>query len=42
MILAMFNTASAGGFYIGGLPERDAIRRVGGGFGGLNPRGPFV
>jgi hypothetical protein len=38
-ILALFGIASAGGFYIGGLPERDAFRRVGGGFGGVSPRG---
>lgn len=39
MLMAMFNTASAGGFYFGGLPERDGFRRVGGGFGGLFPGG---
>lgn len=31
---ALLEMASGGGFYIsGGLPERDAFRRVGGGFG---------
>lgn len=30
---ALLAANSAGGFYIGGLPERDAFRRVGGGFG---------
>jgi hypothetical protein len=38
MLLALLNTVTAGGFYIGGLPERDAFRRVGGGFGGVLPR----
>lgn len=30
---ALLKMRSAGGFYIGGLPERAAFRRVGGGFG---------
>jgi hypothetical protein len=33
-LLALLSAQSAGGFYIGGLPERAAFRRVGGGFGG--------
>lgn len=33
-LLAELQVASAGGWYIGGLPERAAFRRVGGGFGG--------
>lgn len=36
---ALLQLVSAGGVYIGGLPERAAIRRVGGGFGGQYPRG---
>lgn len=39
-VLAMLQLAGVGGFYIGGLPERDAFRRVGGGFGGIPPRRP--
>ena len=38
-LLALFNTMTVGGIYIGGLPERDAFRRVGGGFGGVPPCG---
>lgn len=34
MLLAELQVASAGGWLIGGLPERFAFRRVGGGFGG--------
>lgn len=30
---ALLRMKSAGGFYVGGLPERDAFRRVYGGFG---------
>lgn len=37
MLLALLDGLVAGGLYIGGLPERDAFRRVGGGFGGLPP-----
>lgn len=37
-LLALFNTMTVGGIFIGGLPERDAFRRVGGGFGGIPPR----
>jgi hypothetical protein len=33
-LLALLGVKSAGGFYIGGLPERAAFRRVAGGFGG--------
>lgn len=36
---ALLKVRSAGGYYIGGLPERDAFRRVGGGFG---PRGRLL
>jgi hypothetical protein len=32
MLWAMLNVQSAGGFYIGGLPERGAYRKVGGVF----------
>jgi len=35
MLLALLSAQSVGGFYIGGLPERSAFRRVGGGFGGV-------
>lgn len=38
-LLALFATMTVGGIYVGGLPERDAIRRVGGGFGGVTPGG---
>ncbi len=34
-LLALLSMQSAGGFYVGGLPERAAFRRVGGGFGGV-------
>ncbi len=34
MLLGLLDALSAGGFYVGGLPERAAFRRVGGGFGG--------
>jgi hypothetical protein len=37
-LLALLQVASAGGWYVGGLPERAAFRRVGGGFGGLGFR----
>jgi hypothetical protein len=33
-LLALLALVTAGGFYFGGLPERSAFRRVGGGFGG--------
>lgn len=33
-LLALLGVASAGGWLVGGLPERAAFRRVGGGFGG--------
>lgn len=36
-LLAMFAIMTAGGIFVGGLPERDAFRRVGGGFGGIPP-----
>lgn len=32
-LLALLSLQSAGGFYIGGLPERSAFRKVGGVFG---------
>lgn len=32
MLWAMLNVQSAGGFYVGGLPERRAFRKVGGTF----------
>jgi hypothetical protein len=32
MLWAMLNVASAGGVYLGGLPERRAYRKVGGVF----------
>lgn len=35
---ALLKVKSAGGFYVGGLPERDAFRRVGGGFGPFGRR----
>lgn len=38
-LLALLQTVGVGGFYAGGLPERSAFRRVGGGFGGAWPRG---
>lgn len=34
-LLALLQMQSAGGFFVGGLPERAAFRRVGGGFGGV-------
>jgi hypothetical protein len=34
-LLALLGIVGAGGFYIGGSPERAAFRRVGGGFGPL-------
>lgn len=37
-LLALLSLAGVGGFYVGGLPERAAFRRVGGGFGGIPPR----
>lgn len=39
-LLALLETATVGGWYVGGLPERDAFRRVGGGFGGVPPGWP--
>lgn len=36
-LLALLTTVGVGGFYAGGLPERAAFRRVGGGFGGVWP-----
>lgn len=33
-LFALLQVASAGGWFVGGLPERFAFRRVGGGFGG--------
>lgn len=36
-LLAMLGQSVVGGLYIGGLPERDAFRRAGGGFGGVPP-----
>lgn len=35
---ALLKMKSAGGFYVGGLPERNAFRRVGGGFGPFGRR----
>lgn len=32
-LLALLQVKGVGGFYVGGLPERAAFRRVGGGFG---------
>jgi len=37
MAATILSIAGAGGFYSGGLPERSAFRRVGGGFGGPWP-----
>lgn len=37
-LLALLQALTAGGVYIGGLPERDGFRRIGGGFGGIPPR----
>lgn len=34
-LVAMLDAQAVGGFFVGGLPERAAFRRVGGGFGGL-------
>lgn len=34
-LAALLEAQSAGGFFVGGLPERAAFRRVGGGFGGV-------
>lgn len=39
-LLALLVACTAGGIYLGGLPERAAFRRVGGGFGGIPPRRP--
>lgn len=36
---ALLSLRSAGGYYIGGMPERYGFRRVGGGFGPMGPRG---
>ena len=36
---ALLKIKSAGGFHVGGLPERDGFRRVGGGFGPCGARG---
>lgn len=33
-LVALLDAQSVGGFMVGGLPERSAFRRVGGGFGG--------
>ena len=33
IVVALFKKCSVGGFYVGGNPERSAIRRVGGDFG---------
>ena len=38
-LLGLLSMLGAGGFYVGGLPERAAFRRVGGGFGGLRVPG---
>jgi hypothetical protein len=40
MLLALLNVITVGGLYVGGLPERAAFRRVGGGFGGVYPGPP--
>lgn len=37
-LLALLSVVGAGGFYIGGSPERAAFRRVGGGFGPFGGR----
>ena len=34
-LVALLDAQSAGGLFVGGLPERSAFRRVGGGFGGV-------
>lgn len=34
-LASLLEMQSAGGFFVGGLPERAAFRRVGGGFGGV-------
>lgn len=34
-LVALLDAQAVGGFFVGGLPERAAFRRVGGGFGGL-------
>jgi hypothetical protein len=34
-LVALLDMQSVGGFFVGGLPERLAFRRVGGGFGGV-------
>lgn len=34
-LVALLEAQSVGGFFVGGLPERAAFRRVGGGFGGV-------
>lgn len=34
-LVALLDAQSVGGFFVGGLPERAAFRRVGGGFGGV-------
>lgn len=33
-LVSLLDAQASGGFFIGGLPERRAFRRVGGGFGG--------
>lgn len=38
MLAALLESVTAGGTYVGGLPERAAFRRVGGGFGGIPPK----
>lgn len=34
-LVGLLDAQSVGGFFVGGLPERAAFRRVGGGFGGV-------
>ena len=34
-LVALLDALSVGGFFVGGLPERAAFRRVNGGFGGV-------
>lgn len=34
-LVALLDAQSVGGFFVGGLPERAAFRRVAGGFGGV-------
>ena len=38
MLNALLAVASVGGFYVGGIPERNAFRRGYGGFGGIPGR----